>query len=178
MKELIQHKIANYRFFYDENLSDDFSNLGYSVKDLEQIAQNLIAYLKNTPPKLRGDRIKQSGGAVKVRISKASSTRGNEDRLIYSLLHNSYFVFMRIYTKSRKEDLSKKEVKELRTQINQYSELLTMPGRGFGIGAIGVAPADGKVYEMRSADDNDELSSFIQYLKGGFEFVDDTINLE
>ena len=172
MNSLKTYTIENYAFSYDKNLDNEFKNLGYHDRDLKRLGKNLVAYLKNTPPKLKGDVIKESGGAVKVRVSKNSSNRSNEDRLIYALLFGKFFIFIRIYTKSRKKDLSKKEIKEINELISQYKESLAST-TGKIIGGAGAVAGVGAVVmgkDRHKLGDGDILASF--------EFIDETIMLD
>lgn len=156
MENLKRYEIEDYIITYNNSLADVFSNLGYCIKDLEDLGFELIAYLNNTPPKLKGDIIKESGGAIKVRVSKRNSTRGNEDRLIYTILAGKYIILMDVYSKSRKKDLSKKEIKEINKLINQYKMKLT--SGLVSVGLVALSPEES--------------------LKLHFDFTDEIITLD
>lgn len=178
-------------FIYDKALNTDFKSLGYHENDLKKLGQDLLAYLRNTPPTLKGDRIKKSNGAVKLRVSNSKSTRGSEDRLIYKCIERKYFVFMKIYNKSKKKDLSMREIKKISKLVNFYESALS--GRNLLIGgAVGIAAGFGmtegaailrKLAETNvnkrediklSSKDNDIEDSDIN---DTFEYVDEIIIL-
>ncbi len=110
-----EFKITDYNFYYTDELEQLFFNLGYTREDLTKIARELVANIKNSPPTLKGDIIKGTGGAVKLYIAPANATKGarNEDRLIYCFLHKKDFYFLHIYPKSKQTDLTQKEIKQI-----------------------------------------------------------------
>ncbi|MGO2100208.1 hypothetical protein [Vagococcus salmoninarum] len=114
-------KVNTYNFWYSDYLLKDFINLGYTEDDLKAIAEDLTAYLANTPPKIKGDVIPKTSGAVKLRMAPKSSTKGarDEDRLIYYCHDKSDFYFIYVYAKSEKIDLNSAEIKALVKFIKQ-----------------------------------------------------------
>lgn len=123
MKDYKQYRLEDYTFIYENYVNEEFVNLGYDDEDIKKMSSELLAYRHNNPPKLKGSLIKGSGGAVKVRVSKRSSTRGSEDRLIYTLDQRKLIYFIQIYSKSKKKDISKRELKEISKLVNHFREL-------------------------------------------------------
>lgn len=189
MQDFNVYSIEDYMFVYDKALNADFKSLGYHENDLKQLGQDLVAYLRNTPPALKGDRIKKSNGAVKVRVSNSKSTRGSEDRLIYKYIARKYFVFMQIYNKSKKKDLSRREIKEINELVNLYESALSsrLSFNGIAVGgAVGMTVRSSilrKISEVNVSKREDiKLSSKDTDIKDSdiidtFEYVDEIIVL-
>ncbi|MFW3589132.1 hypothetical protein ACODGV_12300 [Vagococcus fluvialis] len=116
--------VSSYEFLYTDELEKQFHELGYTDDDLLKIGRELVAHANNTPPKLKGDIIKGTGGAVKLYIAPGSATKGarNEDRLIYCFLHKKQFYYLHVYPKSEQTDLSTKEKKAITKLIKFLKE--------------------------------------------------------
>lgn len=117
-------QISHYSFWYTEDLLKEFNLLGYTQTDLEKIGKSLVETIESTPSKFKGDIIKKTGGAVKLRIAPKTSTKGarNEDRLIYFCLDKADFYFIYVYPKSEQTNLSKAETDAIANLIKNIKE--------------------------------------------------------
>jgi hypothetical protein len=130
MKPKIRFKYKNFEVYYADFLAEKLVELGYEKNDMHRIIRQLAVYILSDPPKLKGDRIPQTGGAIKVRIAPRNSTKGSrsEDRLIYCFLNGRQFFFLAIYPKSAKENLSTQETQALSHVIKEIKRVFSEKG--------------------------------------------------
>lgn len=112
-------KYHEYEFYYSEYIEEELKELGYKDSDINRLARQLVNHVEATPSRLKGDVIKKTGGAVKLRISPKESVKGvqGEDRIIYCYLNKSKFFFLAVYVKSEKTDLTNEEIKDIRNAV-------------------------------------------------------------
>lgn len=113
--------LEKFELWYTDYIEQELIELGYTQQDIESLARELVNYANSTPPTLKGDVIKKSGGAVKLRLAPKRAKKGarNEDRLVYCSLEKKRFIFLAIYSKSEKENLSARDVTLLAEAIKQ-----------------------------------------------------------
>lgn len=120
-------------FHYSNAFMKEWKKLGLTEVDqeyMEKLLQNFFTERENHVGKsFLGDLIQGTGGAIKWRFSpeKVPHGKSGSARIIYLILVENQYFFLDVFSKSKQENLSdseKKEIKKLihRLKYNQKKE--------------------------------------------------------
>lgn len=118
-----------YDFIFPKPFMKKWYSLGLTLNDRYDMKSDIIDYLVEAPDnnygnKLPGDRLKHTGGAIKMRFSPRSSNKGKSgsNRVIYFLGVQHKIAFLTVYGKKDKQALSDADNKLIHQMINYFDK--------------------------------------------------------